>query len=256
MSGLQRVLSLSLTLTLTYQLPFPMAPCSDSGFWPSMIPFPSPSVPFSPLSFDFSCVPPLALTLSPAPSLTLPPAPPRAPLRSTPLHSTHARTHCVFLSVRLYPARPHVFDDSREFRSSVARSAAVCFADIAGEKRPRGTVACRQAKARENQERLAKLEEEQLASEETYGNVQQEAEQKGKKLKKLWAKFQQVKREVDDINEELQREREDMLDSIRMLTHQVRTASGEAVSVCWQGSQRCQGEEDPSPSASPPPIIN
>mmetsp|Transcript_30808 Transcript_30808/g.87134 ORF Transcript_30808/g.87134 Transcript_30808/m.87134 type:complete len:456 (-) Transcript_30808:81-1448(-) len=79
----------------------------------------------------------------------------------------------------------------------------------------------RQAKARENQERLAKLEEEQLASEETYGSLQQEAEQKGKKLKKLWAKFQQVKREVDDINEELQREREDMLDSIRMLTHQM-----------------------------------
>lgn len=80
----------------------------------------------------------------------------------------------------------------------------------------------RQARARADQERLAKLEEAQLASEETYSSLQQEAEQKGKKLKKLWSKYQQVKREVDDLNEELQREREDMLDSVRMLTHQAR----------------------------------
>jgi len=79
----------------------------------------------------------------------------------------------------------------------------------------------RQAKAREAQERLAKLEEEQLASEGTYSSLQQEAEQKGKKLKKLWGKFKAVQQEVAEINEELQREREDMLDSIRMLTQQM-----------------------------------
>eukprot|EP00191_Tetraselmis_sp_GSL018_P019273 CAMPEP_0177590532 /NCGR_PEP_ID=MMETSP0419_2-20121207/7465_1 /TAXON_ID=582737 /ORGANISM="Tetraselmis sp., Strain GSL018" /LENGTH=750 /DNA_ID=CAMNT_0019081115 /DNA_START=182 /DNA_END=2434 /DNA_ORIENTATION=- len=79
----------------------------------------------------------------------------------------------------------------------------------------------RQARARSDQERLAKLEEEQLASEETYSTMQQEADQKGAKLKKLWAKYRQVKQEVDDINQEIQREREDMMDSLRMLTQQM-----------------------------------
>jgi len=80
----------------------------------------------------------------------------------------------------------------------------------------------RQAKAREAQEKLAKLEEAQLASEGTYSSLQQEAEAKGKKLKKLWGRFKAVQQEVEDLNAELQREREDMLDSIRMLTHQAR----------------------------------
>jgi len=79
----------------------------------------------------------------------------------------------------------------------------------------------RQAKAREAQEKLAKLEEAQLASEGTYSSLQQEAEAKGKKLKKLWGRYKEVQQEVEDLNAELQREREDMLDSIRMLTHQM-----------------------------------
>ncbi|CAM9722802.1 unnamed protein product [Chrysoparadoxa australica] len=55
-----------------------------------------------------------------------------------------------------------------------------------------------------------------------FKSMEEEVEVKTKKLKKLWAKFQSAQREVTDIQEEFQREREDMLDTIRQLTQQLK----------------------------------
>mmetsp|Transcript_12810 Transcript_12810/g.33988 ORF Transcript_12810/g.33988 Transcript_12810/m.33988 type:complete len:804 (+) Transcript_12810:279-2690(+) len=69
--------------------------------------------------------------------------------------------------------------------------------------------------------RIAEMEEAQLAAEDKYMNRQEEAEQKTKKLKKLWKKYQEVNAEVDDMYKEFQREKEDLLESIRMLQDQM-----------------------------------
>jgi len=58
--------------------------------------------------------------------------------------------------------------------------------------------------------------------EEQYSSLQEEIEVKTKKLKKLWNKYQAANREVQDLQEEFQREREDMLDTIRQLTRQLK----------------------------------
>lgn len=69
--------------------------------------------------------------------------------------------------------------------------------------------------------KISEMEEAALAQEEKYGTMAEEAEQKTKKLKKLWRKFQEVNAEVDDLYAEFQREKEDLLDSIRLLHHQM-----------------------------------
>ena len=50
--------------------------------------------------------------------------------------------------------------------------------------------------------------------------VKEEVEVKTKKLKKVWNKIQSAKTEIEDIQEEFQRERADLLDNIRELTKQ------------------------------------
>ena len=62
---------------------------------------------------------------------------------------------------------------------------------------------------------LAEKEETNLMMEEQYVSLQDEVEVKTKKLKKLWTKYQAAKSEVKDLHGEFQREREDMLDTIR-----------------------------------------
>lgn len=69
---------------------------------------------------------------------------------------------------------------------------------------------------------LADKEESHLMLEEQYSSLQEEIEVKTKKLKKLWNKYQAANREVQDLQEEFQREREDMLDTIRQLTRQIK----------------------------------
>ncbi|KAG1658518.1 hypothetical protein FOA52_009861 [Chlamydomonas sp. UWO 241] len=69
--------------------------------------------------------------------------------------------------------------------------------------------------------RIAGLEEQALAIEGKYSGLADEAEQKTKKLKKLWKKFQEVNSEVEDMYKEFQREKEDLLESIRMLQDQM-----------------------------------
>jgi kinesin family protein 3/17 len=65
---------------------------------------------------------------------------------------------------------------------------------------------------------LAVKEEANLQLEEHFSSLQEEVEVKTKKLKKLWNKYQAAIREANDLQEEFQTERTDMLDTIRQLT--------------------------------------
>jgi len=69
---------------------------------------------------------------------------------------------------------------------------------------------------------VAEKEEERLQLDQQYTSLQQEVEDKTNKLKKLWNKYQAAAREVQDIQEEFQTEREDMLDTIRTLSRQLK----------------------------------
>lgn len=64
-----------------------------------------------------------------------------------------------------------------------------------------------------------------LAVEEHYSSIQEEVEKKTKKLRKLFVKYEAAKQEVQDITEEFQAEREDLLDSIRALTQELKLKS-------------------------------
>jgi kinesin family protein 3/17 len=86
-----------------------------------------------------------------------------------------------------------------------------------------------QAELQERQMQEAKLarelsekEEMNLQLEEHFSSMQEEVEVKTKKLKKLWSKYQTAVREAQDLQEEFQRERSDMLDAIRELTQTVK----------------------------------
>ncbi|CAM9163815.1 unnamed protein product [Ectocarpus fasciculatus] len=69
---------------------------------------------------------------------------------------------------------------------------------------------------------LAEKEEMNLQLEEHFSSMQEEVEVKTKKLKKLWAKYQAAVREAQDLQEEFQTERGDMLEAIRQLTQNIR----------------------------------
>lgn len=69
---------------------------------------------------------------------------------------------------------------------------------------------------------MADQEEMNLELEEKFGSLQDEVDAKTKKLKKLWNKYQQSKNEVRDITEEFQAEKNDMLETIRDLSRQLK----------------------------------
>lgn len=79
---------------------------------------------------------------------------------------------------------------------------------------------------KEQEQALARLvrakEEDVFALEEKYASKQDEADDKTRKLKKLWQRLQSCQAEVHDVQEEFQREREDMLDTIRELSKQLK----------------------------------
>ncbi|KAG2453560.1 hypothetical protein HYH02_001779 [Chlamydomonas schloesseri] len=79
----------------------------------------------------------------------------------------------------------------------------------------------RRKEEEEQRKKIQAMEEQQLAMEDKYKDKADEAEQKTKKLKKLWKKFQEVNAEVEDMYKEFQREKEDLLESIRMLQDQM-----------------------------------
>jgi myosin heavy subunit len=64
--------------------------------------------------------------------------------------------------------------------------------------------------------------DERLALEEQYASIQEEVDIKTKKLKKLWNKFQLVKAEIGDLQQEFQEEREDYLFTIREYERELR----------------------------------
>lgn len=69
---------------------------------------------------------------------------------------------------------------------------------------------------------LQDQEEENLNLEQQYSGLQEEVEIKTKKLKKLWSKYKSVQQEVEDVSSEFQRERSDLLDTIRELSSQIK----------------------------------
>ena len=69
---------------------------------------------------------------------------------------------------------------------------------------------------------MASQEETNLQLEEKYSSLNEEVHSKSKKLKKLFPKYLQAKAEINDLQREFQSERNDMLETIRDLTKQLK----------------------------------
>ncbi|DAZ94857.1 TPA: hypothetical protein N0F65_008159 [Lagenidium giganteum] len=69
---------------------------------------------------------------------------------------------------------------------------------------------------------LAEKEDSNMLLEEQYTNLQEEVDDKTRKLKKLWAKHKAAVTEIEDLKTEFQAEKEDMLDTVRELTRQLK----------------------------------
>lgn len=69
---------------------------------------------------------------------------------------------------------------------------------------------------------LAEKEDSNMLLEEQFTTLQEEVDDKTRKLKKLWAKHKAASTEVEDLKAEFQAEKEDMLDTIRELTRQLK----------------------------------
>ncbi|KDO27973.1 hypothetical protein SPRG_07250 [Saprolegnia parasitica CBS 223.65] len=69
---------------------------------------------------------------------------------------------------------------------------------------------------------LAEREDSNLLLEEQFSSLQEEVDVKTKKLKKLWAKHKAASTEIEDLRTEFQAEKEDMLETIRELTRQLK----------------------------------
>ena len=76
-------------------------------------------------------------------------------------------------------------------------------------------------KKRVLEKRLETTQEAQLQLEEKYSSLEEEVEVKTKKLDKLFAKLQEVKDEIIDLQDEFRVEKEDLLDIIRELTKEL-----------------------------------
>lgn len=74
----------------------------------------------------------------------------------------------------------------------------------------RAILAEEKRKEREMQQLLEKEEENMIEKNEGYINLQQEVDYKTKKLKKFFAKFQQLKDEIKDLNEANSKERQEL----------------------------------------------
>ncbi|EEY54892.1 kinesin-like protein [Phytophthora infestans T30-4] len=69
---------------------------------------------------------------------------------------------------------------------------------------------------------LAEKEDSNVLLEEQYTTLQDAVDDKTKKLKKLWAKHKAATTEIEDLKVEFQAEKEDMLDTVRELTRQLK----------------------------------
>ena len=70
--------------------------------------------------------------------------------------------------------------------------------------------------------KMNEQEDEKLHLEEKYSSLSEEVSSKTKKLKKVWSKYQQAKADIEDLEHEFKTEKNEMLDSIRHLTKQLK----------------------------------
>ena len=81
-----------------------------------------------------------------------------------------------------------------------------------------------QEKARRERHLKEQLEvklDQQIQMEENYASLQDEVDIKTKKLKKLWSKIESVRSEITDVQDEFRNERDDLLDTIRLLNREI-----------------------------------
>ncbi|XP_046354192.1 kinesin-like protein KIF3A isoform X1 [Haliotis rufescens] len=69
---------------------------------------------------------------------------------------------------------------------------------------------------------LEEKEQERLDIEEKYSNLQEEAQGKSRKLKKVWTMLMQAKSELADMQQEHQREMEGLLENVRQLSRELK----------------------------------
>ena len=70
--------------------------------------------------------------------------------------------------------------------------------------------------------RMVEQEDEKLILEEKFSSLNEEVTSKTKKLKKLWSKYQQAKSELKDLEHEFIDEKNELLESVRDLTKQLK----------------------------------
>ena len=80
----------------------------------------------------------------------------------------------------------------------------------------------RRRQERDIERKLRQKEEEQNLLEQRFSSLQEEIEAKNKKLKKITKKVQEADQEVKDLQQEFRREKEDMFDTIRVLSQQLK----------------------------------
>ncbi|TWW55032.1 Kinesin-like protein KIF3A [Takifugu flavidus] len=80
----------------------------------------------------------------------------------------------------------------------------------------------RRQRAEQLHKELAEKEQERLDIEEKYTSLQEEAQGKTKKLKKVWTMLMAAKSEMADLQQENHREIEDLLENIRQLSRELR----------------------------------
>ena len=80
----------------------------------------------------------------------------------------------------------------------------------------------RKRQEREIERKLREKEEEQNLLEQRFSSLQEEIEAKNKKLKKITKKVQEADQEIKDLQTEFRREKEDMSDTIRVLSQQLK----------------------------------
>ncbi|XP_067840527.1 kinesin-like protein KIF3C isoform X2 [Heptranchias perlo] len=86
----------------------------------------------------------------------------------------------------------------------------------------RQEIAEQKRREREIQQQMLLRDEETMELRDTYTSLQQEVEIKTKKLKKLYAKLQAVKAEIQDLQDEHVRERQDLEHSQNQLTRELK----------------------------------
>ena len=101
------------------------------------------------------------------------------------------------------------------------------FANNARKHEAELRLASQELTARKEQElammrKMSEQEEEKLHLEEKYSSLAEEVQSKTKKLKKIWAKYQQAKTEIEDLEREHLTENNETVDSVRALTKQLK----------------------------------